>query len=63
VPAGFTRGDDAGTLTATITDVGHELPGLLARVQAEGLAVRDLEVRTASLQAVFLALTGKELRE
>jgi hypothetical protein len=25
--------------------------------------VRDLEVRTASLQAVFLALTGKELRE
>jgi len=63
VPAGFTRGDDAGTLTATITDVGHELPGLLARVQAERLAVRDLEVRTASLQAVFLALTGKELRE
>jgi ABC-2 type transport system ATP-binding protein len=63
VPAGFARGEDAGTLTATINDVGRELPGLLARVQAEGLAVRDLEVRTASLQAVFLALTGKELRE
>jgi ABC-2 type transport system ATP-binding protein len=63
VPAGFVQGEDAGTLTATINDVGRELPGLLARVQAEGLAVRDLEVRTASLQAVFLALTGKELRE
>jgi ABC-2 type transport system ATP-binding protein len=63
VPAGFVRGDDAGTLTATITDVGRELPGLLARVQAEGLAVRDLQVRTASLQEVFLALTGKEIRE
>ena len=62
-PKGFTLGEDAGTLTATITDVAHELPGLLARVQAEGLNVRDLEVRTASLQAVFLALTGKELRE
>jgi ABC-2 type transport system ATP-binding protein len=62
-PAGFVLGEDAGTLTATITDVAHELPGLLARVQAEGLAVRDLEVRTASLQAVFLKLTGKELRE
>ena len=62
-PPGFALGDDAGTLTATITDVAHELPGLLARVQAEGLAVRDLEVRTASLQAVFLKLTGKELRE
>jgi len=33
---------------------------LAALEQAEGLAVRDLEVRTASLQAVFLALTGKE---
>jgi ABC-2 type transport system ATP-binding protein len=63
VPAGFAQGEDAGTLVATIGDVGRELPGLLARVQAEGLAVRDLEVRTASLQAVFLALTGKELRE
>jgi ABC-2 type transport system ATP-binding protein len=63
VPAGFKAGDEAGTLTANINDVAHELPGLLARVQAEGLAVRDLEVRTASLQAVFLALTGKELRE
>jgi len=63
VPAGFARDGDARVLTATITDVGHELPGLLARVQAAGLAVRDVEVRTASLQAVFLALTGKELRE
>ena len=63
VPAGFACDGDARVLTATITDVGHELPGLLARVQAAGLAVRDVEVRTASLQAVFLALTGKELRE
>jgi len=63
VPSGFTRENDANVLTATITDVAHELPGLLSRVQAAGLGVRDLEVRTASLQAVFLALTGKELRE
>src|SRR5262245_33404507 len=49
VPAGFAVGEDAGTITATITDVGRELPGLLARVQAEGVVVRDLEVRTASL--------------
>jgi len=61
--SGFTRDADDRVLTATITDVGHELPGLLARVQGAGLGVRDLEVRTASLQAVFLALTGKELRE
>ena len=63
LPAGFTRGEAADVLTATITDVAHELPGLLSRLQSAGLGVRDLEVRTASLQAVFLALTGKELRE
>jgi ABC-2 type transport system ATP-binding protein len=62
-PAGFTSENDGGTLSATIQDVSHELPGLLARVRDAGLGVRDLEVRSASLQAVFLTLTGRELRE
>jgi len=63
VPAGFERENGGGTLSATIEHVGDELPGLLARLRGAGLAVRDVEVRSASLQAVFLALTGKELRE
>jgi ABC-2 type transport system ATP-binding protein len=62
-PPGFQREGDTGVLTATIRDVGAELPGLLARVREAGLGVRDLEVRTTSLQAVFLKLTGRELRE
>ncbi len=62
-PAGFRAEGDAQLLTASIHDVGAELPGLLARLGNAGLAVRDLEVRSASLQAVFLELTGKELRE
>src|SRR5689334_1767502 len=62
-PAGFARENGAGTLVASITDVAGELPGLLARLREAGLAVRDLEVRSATLQAAFLALTGKELRE
>ena len=62
-PAGFTLENGGRALGATITDVAGELPGLLARLAAAGLGVRDLEVRSASLQAVFLALTGKELRE
>jgi ABC-2 type transport system ATP-binding protein len=62
-PAGFRAEGDSGALVATIRDVGAELPGLLARLEQTGLAVRDLDVRTASLQAVFLQLTGKELRE
>jgi ABC-2 type transport system ATP-binding protein len=61
-PAGF-RSDGGTALVANIRDVASELPGLLTRLQQAGLGVRDLDVRTASLQAVFLKLTGKELRE
>ncbi|MEQ1832304.1 MAG: ABC transporter ATP-binding protein [Candidatus Eisenbacteria bacterium] len=62
-PEGFTLENAGAALSATISDVAGELPGLLARLTALGLGVRDLEVRSASLQTVFLALTGKELRE
>ena len=62
VPEGLTAEAGGRLLTASIGDVA-ELPGLLARVGGEGLVVRDLEVRSPSLQAVFLQLTGKELRE
>jgi ABC-2 type transport system ATP-binding protein len=63
VPAGFVREGESQVLTATVNDVGRELPELLQQLAAAGLSVRDLEVRTASLQSVFLTLTGKELRE
>ena len=62
-PAGFEREANGTVLSATITDVAAELPAMLARVREAGLVVRDLDVRSASLQAVFLELTGKELRE
>jgi ABC-2 type transport system ATP-binding protein len=62
-PSGFALEGDSGVLTTTINDVASEVPGVLARLREAGLVVRDLEVRTASLQSVFLALTGKELRE
>jgi hypothetical protein len=50
-------------IVATIGDVAGELPALLETVRSARLGVRDLEVRAASLQSVFLKLTGKELRE
>ncbi len=62
-PAGFELADGGAALTASITDVAGELPALLESVRAAGLRVRDLDVRTASLQAAFLQLTGKDLRE
>ncbi len=51
------------TLTARMRDVAAELPPLLERVHLSGQLVDDVEVRGPSLQAVFIHLTGRELRE
>ena len=44
-------------------DVALELPPLLETIHAAGCTVDDVDVRGPSLQAVFIHLTGKELRE
>ncbi len=49
--------------TARLDNVTTELPPLLQGISAEGRAIEDLEVRGPSLQAVFIHLTGRELRE
>ncbi len=46
-----------------MNDVASELPLLLDRVRQAGRAVEDVDVRGPSLQAVFIHLTGRELRE
>lgn len=56
-------GGDRRVLTARMADVATELPPLLDRVRLAGCAVDDVEVRGPSLQAVFIHLTGRELRE
>ena len=48
---------------ARMTDVAADLPPLLDGIRAAGAAVDDVEVRGPSLQAVFIHLTGRELRE
>jgi ABC-2 type transport system ATP-binding protein len=52
-----------GTYSVRVDDVAAELPALLARVAAAGARVEDVRVDRPSLQAVFLHLTGRELRE
>jgi ABC-2 type transport system ATP-binding protein len=61
--AGFAGGDGATELQATVRDLGDELPALLRSLSEAGCEVQDLQVRRPSLAGVFLALTGKELRE
>ncbi|HXG56337.1 MAG TPA: ATP-binding cassette domain-containing protein, partial [Vicinamibacterales bacterium] len=54
---------DPRVLRARMRDVAVELPPLLERVRQTGRLVDDVEVRGPSLQAVFIHLTGRELRE
>ncbi len=54
---------DPRVVRARLADVGAELPPLLDRLRAAGRYVEDVDVRGPSLQAVFIHLTGRELRE
>jgi len=62
VQRGYQAGDK-NTLLCTTDDVATELPARLNEIKAAGGAVRDVHVQAPSLQAVFIHLTGRELRE
>lgn len=51
------------TLSFQTSDVASELPPLLERIRKAGCRVEDVAVQSPTLQAVFLSLTGRELRE
>ncbi len=63
VPPGVTLSEDRRSAAATIQDVASDLPALLQRFAADGVAVEDVRIERPSLHAVFIALTGRELRE
>ena len=50
-------------VTARMRDVAADLPPLLDRIRQSGAVIDDVDVRGPSLQAVFIHLTGRELRE
>ena len=54
---------DGPTVRTRMADVAVELPPLLERIHRAGRTVEDVDVRGPSLQAVFIHLTGRELRE
>lgn len=54
---------DPHRATTRLDDVAGRLPRLLAELAASGLEVIDLAITAPSLEAVFIHLTGRELRE
>ena len=60
---GFALDRDGRAIETGIDDIAAELPRLIAEVDRLGGRIADIEVNAPSLHAVFLHLTGKELRE
>ena len=54
---------DGRTVRAGVGDLASDLPALLERLRAAGYGIADVRVDRADLHAVFLHLTGRELRE
>jgi ABC-2 type transport system ATP-binding protein len=61
LPAGV--GAQGRSVSAEIDDLATGLAGLLERLHAAGYGVEDVRVVRPDLEAVFLHLTGRELRE
>ncbi|MCA9590675.1 MAG: DUF4162 domain-containing protein, partial [Myxococcales bacterium] len=53
----------AGRVALTVTQLHVALPEILATVAAEGLALEHLSTHRATLEDVFVELTGRQLRE
>jgi ABC-2 type transport system ATP-binding protein len=51
------------TIATPMTDIGPELAGLLSALTAAGARIADVRLVGATLQDVFIGLTGRELRE
>jgi ABC-2 type transport system ATP-binding protein len=63
-PTGGLNGHaDARVLRAQIASIADDLPLLMESISRFGGEVMDVEVQAPNLQAVFLHLTGRELRE
>jgi ABC-2 type transport system ATP-binding protein len=54
---------EAGRIVLTVTEPAVALPAVLEKVRAGGWALSGLSTRHASLEDVFVSLTGRHLRE
>jgi ABC-2 type transport system ATP-binding protein len=63
LPGGLRLAEDRRVLEADVRHVGREVPGLLSAAAGAGAEIADVDLAGATLQDVFIALTGRELRE
>ncbi len=63
VRAGAVTGGGGGGLSLTVTELHRTLPALLAELQRRSLELASLTTHHATLDDVFVALTGRQLRD
>ncbi|HYR83126.1 MAG TPA: ABC transporter ATP-binding protein [Terriglobia bacterium] len=51
------------TMRSAVSDIGEELSKMLSEAGSSGRTVTDVHIESPTLQAVFIHLTGRELRE
>ncbi len=56
-------GNNEGHLVLQASDANDVLPPVIQQITGQGLAIRKLEVQEPDLEAVFLHLTGRALRD
>ena len=63
LPGVVRAGAADGQIVLSVADASAALPGVYQRATAAGLAIRSIDIEEPNLEAVFLHLTGRALRD
>ena len=63
LPGVLAAGAADGQIVLSVTEAAAALPGVVSRATAAGLAIRSIDIAEPNLEAVFLHLTGRALRD
>jgi len=58
-----TKDANGGSYLLTVSEIGAALPGLLAELERQNLKLDQLTTHQATLEDVFVNLTGRMLRD
>ncbi len=60
---GLRRTPQREAIVEVLADAGAALPGVVGRANEAGLQLRSVDIQEPNLEAVFLHLTGRGLRD
>ncbi len=63
LPGALGAASSDGEVTALVTSASDILPAVIAAASAAGIRIRNIDIQEPNLEAVFLRLTGRALRD